>query len=538
MNPWGRSINNVQQNSIYTEFDLEKGYISPEILKLISPTFVAKYRILPYKLDNSLKILTVATDQLENLKSQKFLSENTGYSIEIKLVRDSESDALITAINRHYKLDREELINREQKGFGNIEVVEGENKNEDLADINQSEVSNLVNRIINDAVTMGGTDIHIDPHESGSNVFFRLDGILRVRDYGINEPLKRAVVNRIKIMMGMENWDATQPQDGSKTFKVQGKTVDFRVATIPTVVGEKVTIRILNRNNVILSLDRLGFTHDVLNQYVKSLEKPEGIILVTGPTGSGKTTTMYSSLMTYNHSQKNIMTAEDPVEYRVPTINQIQVRTTDENKTTMSFSKILRSFLRHNPDIVLIGEIRDKETAEVAVSAAQTGHLVFSTLHTPNALGTLNRMVDLGPDRIITLEALNTIISQRLIRKTCPECGFEGSLFETGDVKRNKFLWSILSEKDQERLKRARFRFGAGCSKCYHTGYSGQTATIEMIVVDEEVKSFYSSYKDPIETATFLREKKGYKSMWELALDLVADGVTTLEEIVRTVPRT
>jgi len=379
-----------------------------------------------------------------------------------------------------------------------------------------SPVVNLVNYMIVHAVRQGASDIHIEPGKRHTSVRFRVDGQLREvlrprRDF------HATIVSRVKVMGKMDIAEHRMPQDGRLHVLVEGREIDLRVSTLPTVLGEKVVLRVLDRQKVSFNLDRLGVPDDLLGQINRMLAKPYGLLLVTGPTGSGKTTTLYSAIELIKSVQRNIVTVEDPVEYQLELINQVQVSATQG----MSFAKVLRSTLRQDPDVIMVGEIRDAETAEVAIQAGLTGHLVLSTLHTNNSAGAVTRLLDMGIESFKIAAALIGVIAQRLVRNICPNC--RSQYFPSADV-----LEMIHYQGD----KRRQFTQGEGCSQCYDSGFQGQTGIYEVLTATRQLRELIA--RDPdIETIRQCHLKEGGTLLLDQGIRLAEDGQTSLDEVMR-----
>lgn len=407
----------------------------------------------------------------------------------------------------------------EQVGDDQLEVIEANIEEMDLAAAaGESPVVRFVNVIILKAIRDGASDIHIEPDENILRVRFRVDGMLR-QDENINPPLglAAAIVSRIKIMSSLDIAERRAPQDGRMRVNSGGNAIDLRVSVIPTYSGEKVVIRILDRSSVVQNLSSLGLSDVILDRLDEQVAQPNGVLLVTGPTGSGKTTTLYAALSTINEVHRNICTVEDPTEYSLPMINQVQVNT----KAELTFARALRSLLRQDPDVIMVGEIRDTETARIAIEAALTGHLVFSTLHTNDAIAAIPRLVNMGVESYLLAAAMNAVLAQRLVRRVCEHC------------KRSE----PITDRDRAVLDRYEiscdeFTMGDGCKVCGGTGYSGRVGVHELFVIDDELRDIITD--DP--SLLRLRNKAAEMGHRELAydgLDKVAQGLTTLDEVVR-----
>jgi general secretion pathway protein E len=379
----------------------------------------------------------------------------------------------------------------------------------------------LVNLLLLRAVQMGASDIHLEPFEDIFRVRYRKDGIL----YEAESPpkaLQAVVLSRLKIMARLDIAERRLPQDGRFRLKVKGHDVDFRVSTIPTLLGESMVIRILDREKVIFDLRGLGFPDGELQQFIDLIHKPYGMLLVTGPTGSGKTTTLYAALERINSPEKKIITIEDPVEYRLAGVTQMQVKPA----INLTFARGLRHIVRQDPDVVLVGEIRDRETAEIAVHAALTGHLVFSTLHTNDAPGAVTRLMEMGIEDFLLSSAVLGILAQRLVRLICPECRVPLPQ-ETAEQELRRAHNGTLSQGEGNQLY-----IGAGCSACTHTGYQGRTGIYELLLIDDEVRQLILQRAD----AATLRQAAIRNGMLTLAADgwsKVATGLTTIQEVLR-----
>jgi general secretion pathway protein E len=411
---------------------------------------------------------------------------------------------------------------------GDLEAEELDVESEETAEIGhlrdmarEAPIIQLVNLLVLRAIQMGASDIHLEPFEDAFRVRYRKDGIL----YETESPpkgLQAAVLSRLKIMARLDIAERRLPQDGRFRLKVKGHDIDFRVSTLPTLMGESMVIRILDREKVILNLHGLGFPPKELEQFDQMIHKPYGMILVTGPTGSGKTTTLYAALESINSSEKKIITIEDPVEYRLAGITQMQVKSSID----LTFARALRHIVRQDPDVVLVGEIRDRETAEIAVHAALTGHLVFSTLHTNDASGAVTRLLEMGIEDFLLASAILGIIAQRLVRRICPECRTPvppGYKMEEWRLIRDSMDWGTKPEQ---------LFTGQGCPACAQTGYQGRTGIYEFLLVDDAIRPLILQRAD----ASTLRQRavgQGMKTMAADGWDKVAQGVTTVEEVLR-----
>lgn len=387
----------------------------------------------------------------------------------------------------------------------------------DIININEGNIVKLVEAIFSKALDMCATDIHIEPLSESSRIRVRIDGLLMEL---CRLPIAKhnQILSRIKLLSGMDIAEKRLPQDGRLPLKYKNKNLDLRISSLPTIEGEKLAIRILDKNNKFIALDQLGFSNNIATSYNKIIRSANGIILTTGPTGSGKTTTLYATLKEINTIDKNITSIEDPVEYKLEGINQVAVN----SKAGIDFNKSLRALVRQDPNIIMIGEIRDSQTASIAVQAALTGHLVFSTLHTNSALGTINRLLDMGIEPFLLLSALRGILAQRLIRKICPHCKAE----YTPTTLEAKYIHQFSS-------KPFRLYKGTGCSFCHNTGYKGRIAVHELIIMDDTLAKMILHHEDTSKQMEYLCQK-GYKSLKEDALQKVLHGITTIDELFRT----
>lgn len=385
-----------------------------------------------------------------------------------------------------------------------------------VIDLNDtSKIGRAVSSMFNEAVALRASDIHLEPRGKQLKVRMRVDGYLR--SWELKEQLvPEAFITRIKIGSGMDIGENRVPQDSNLQLKIGGRSLDLRVSSLPTTEGEKLVLRLLDREQVPLDLANLNFSQKGFQLYERLYRAPHGLVLLTGPTGSGKTTTLYATLAPLNKPTKNLVTIEDPVEYRLENVNQVQVNI----KAGLTFAKGLRAFLRQDPDIVMVGEIRDKETAEIALQAALTGHLVFSTLHTNSALGVISRLVDMGMEPYLLVEALRGAVAQRLVRKPCRACG----VMEEASVGEKRYL----GKKVDEGLKLFK---GKGCEHCGYTGYSGRVAVQEIVVMNEELANLFLQGGTRYELQ-LLAKAQGATTLYEDGVEKVLAGLTTVEELL------
>ncbi len=387
-------------------------------------------------------------------------------------------------------------------------------------EIAEAPVVKLLQSIFEDAALMNASDIHIEPDDKVLRIRQRIDGVLT--EQVLNEvKIASALVVRLKLMSGLNISEKRLPQDGRFNIRVKGKNLDIRLSTLPVIHGESIVMRLLDHSQVLLSLDKLGLPDDLLACFRAHIKNPHGLILVTGPTGSGKTTTLYSALSEINTPDTKIITAEDPIEYNIPRINQSQVN----DKIGLTFTSILRSALRQDPDIILIGEMRDTETAEIAIRASITGHLVFSTLHTNSAIETATRLLDMGVEGYILASALQVIIAQRLVRRICQHCIADTEI----DKAHQTWLDNSFSSINHTEIS---FKQGAGCQQCTNTGYKGRIGVYELLEMNHEILDALRR-NDPAGFILAAKNTSGFKPFTESALDFVRQGITSLDEVIR-----
>jgi type IV pilus assembly protein PilB len=489
---------------------LEDYKIDDAASSLITPEVARRYNALPIGFENG-KLL-VAMMHPKDIIAIDDLRIHTGYDFQPVVCADSE---LTAAIERYSRTS----VSVEQSAEEEIEpevAVEVEDDAEKPA-------VRLVNLIFNHAVRAGASDIHIEPQEKSTRVRLRIDGVL----HNAMQPPKRlhaSLVSRIKVMANMDIAERRVPQDGRVSLKIDEKAIDVRVATLPTAYGEKVTMRLLNRSGKLITLEELGFPLPELEKYRQIVHMPYGLILVTGPTGSGKSTTLYATLSVVNSVGKNIITVEDPIEYRLDGLNQVQVNV----RAGLTFANGLRSILRSDPDIIMIGEIRDAETARIAVESALTGHLVFSTIHTNDAAGAITRLGDMGIETFLTASSLTAVVAQRLARVLCPHCK------QAYEMTREQLLANIPDFPLEEGEAKLTLYRSKGCFRCSNTGYKGRVGVYELLLVNEEIRRLTldhasgSQIKDAAVDA-------GMITLRQDGLRKVKEGITSVEEIMRVI---
>jgi type IV pilus assembly protein PilB len=517
-----------------TQFELD-----PAVIKLIPSDTAQKYQVIP--LSRSGATLTIAMTDPTNVFAMDDIKFMTGYNVEPVVASEG---ALIEAIQRYYPSTPKTAATKDSTGPSTLELAtRGLEELQQLADTDNVEVLEelqeisaealaaqgeeapvvrLVNVVLMSAIQKGASDIHVEPYEKELRVRYRIDGIL----YNMMTPpmkMRDAIASRIKIMAKLDIAEKRLPQDGRIKIRFNDgglpKEIDFRVSCLPTLFGEKIVMRLLDKDKLMLDMTKLGFESESLAKFEAAIQRPWGMVLVTGPTGSGKTNTLYSSISRINTPETNIMTAEDPVEFNLSGVNQVQVR----EQIGLNFAAALRSFLRQDPNIILVGEIRDFETAEIAVKAALTGHLVLSTLHTNDAPSTVNRLMNMGIEPFLVASSVHLICAQRLVRRVCSNCKEPHPLPPTA------LLQAGFSQDDAHSVTPQK---GTGCERCNMTGYKGRVGLYEVMEIGEELKELILVGASGVE----LRRKavdEGMITLRQSGLRKVKEGVTTIEEVVR-----
>jgi type IV pilus assembly protein PilB len=533
--------------------NLELFDIEPSVIRLIPQEVAQKYSVLPLsRVGASLTLAMVdptnvfAMDDIKFMTGlniepvvvseasvQEAIAKYYGSSREIELAAVGEPEVEVSGLGRNgngHSIRHEDLVSLDSLDFDTeaaegLEIIE-DNEEIDLSTLSRmsedAPVVRLVNVLMVDALRRGASDIHIEPYEKELRIRFRIDGVL----YDVMHPplkMRDAMISRLKIMSKLDISEKRLPQDGRIKIKVKvdarSRELDFRVSTLPTLFGEKVVLRLLDKDNLMLDMTKLGFEPESLVKFQRNISRPYGMVLVTGPTGSGKTNTLYSALQSLNTSETNIMTAEDPVEFNLAGINQVQMK----EQIGLNFAAALRSFLRQDPNIILVGEVRDFETAEIAIKAALTGHLVLSTLHTNDAPSTISRLMNMGIEPFLVATSVNLIQAQRLIRRICKDCKTEHpmpveALLEIG-----------FSAEEAKQLKTYK---GSGCQTCNNTGYKGRVGLYEVMEVTDDMRELILIGASALE----LRKKAiddGMITLRESGLYKIRNGVTTIEEVVR-----
>ncbi len=500
--------------------DLSAYDVPEEVIRQVPAQMAKSYRFIPLEYDEETNRLVIAIGSPDNFQATDDLRTLMGFDVTAKI---ADLGQLESTLMKYYDVEPEsigELIN-EIAGNEELSVLEDRGESIDLETIKEMAEANPVKRLVNmvllEAIRNRASDIHFEPFEDEFKMRYRIDGLL----YEMLPPPRSiavAVASRIKVMSQLNIAERRQPQDGRIELVVNGSPVDLRVSVLPTMFGESVVMRVLDRSQVALDIEKLGMRDDDMRIFRRMIQRPHGIIIVTGPTGSGKTTTLYSALRELNDVETKILTAEDPVEYDIDGLVQTQIN----EPAGLTFARCLRSFLRQDPDIVLVGEIRDLETAEISVQASLTGHLVFTTLHTNDAPSSIARVLDLGLEPYLITATLEGIVAQRLVRTICPRCKeaytpTEDMLMELG-----------LTPEDTK--GRTLYR-GAGCDFCRGTGYSGRMAIFEIMVLDDDLRGLIMDRR----SSNVLREasrKRGMRTLRESGLLAIYDGMTTIEEVV------
>ncbi len=502
--------------------DLSKYKIDPEVIKLIPEKIAKQYKLIPIsKLENT---ITVAMSDPTNIIAMDDIKTLTNYTIDLVISTDADIE---NAISNYYGAGKETdislIIQEGEKTGEELEVVEEEEKidiSEISAETKKAPIVKVVSMILNEALNKRASDIHIEPQEGSLRVRYRVDGNLQE---ALNIPKKNqnAIIARLKIMSRLDITETRLPQDGRFKIKFKDREIDFRVSVLPISFGNKIVLRALDRASLSIGLDRLGFLPEPLANFERALKKPYGMILITGPTGSGKSTTLYSILNQLNTPDRNIVTIEDPVEYQLEGITQVQVIP----DIGLTFANGLKSLLRQSPDIIMVGEIRDFETADIAIKASLTGQLVLSTLHTNDAPSAITRLVDMGVEPFLIASSVIMTAAQRLCRKICPHCKEKYEI--------PKSVLERVGKDIEELAKKKAFYRSKGCRRCNNTGYLGRMGTLETFMVDDTIRDMILQRKSVDEIKRYA-VSKGMKTLRENALKKFAQGLTTLEEVLRT----
>jgi len=496
------------------QVDLENIKIPHEATLLVDEKFARKYMLIPFAVrDNT---LSLAITNPFDLFAIDEISVKTKKNVETWLASESE---VHRAIEEYYGVASsiQDVVNH--LGVDDKDKKKAEEARAETREPADAPVKKLVNLILRQALEDGASDIHIEPYEDALKIRDRIDGVL-FEAKRIPKTVESALISRIKVMAKMDIAETRAPQDGGFSMKFGERDIEFRVSSLPTIYGENVVIRILDRSKLSLSLDDLGLMGDGLKKFQKMLRNPYGVVLVTGPTGSGKTTTLYASLSQLNTPDKNIKTIEDPVEYRLPGIRQTQVNP----KANITFATGLRSLMRQDPDIVMVGEIRDSDTAQIAIQAALTGQLVLSTLHTNDTASTISRLSEFGVEAFLMVSAVMGILAQRLVRRICKECKTERPV-----TKREMALF----QKHGFDTKGMKLYRGEGCKVCKNSGYKGRIGIYEVLLIDDMIRKMILHQTAPMDIRDRAISTQGLQTLRQDGLDKVMKGYTTIEELDR-----
>ncbi len=496
--------------------DLKHYNYKPEVVRLLPETAARRFRAMV--LDQEANRLLVGVADPTDIYAYDELTKKLKQPIKLAVVYETE---LLKALDTVYRRTQEIVTIAEELGE---ELSQGDANLEQLlteTDVEDAPVVRLLKSLFEDAVQVGASDIHIEPDEKVLRIRQRVDGVLHEQIMK-GTRIAPALVSRLKLVCGLDISERRLPQDGRFNVRVKGRSVDIRLSTMPLQYGESVVMRLLDQSSGILQLEHVGMPPALLKRFRHQLHQPHGLVLVTGPTGSGKTTTLYGALNELNSEEKKIITVEDPVEYRLPRINQVQVHP----KIGLDFAKVLRAGLRQDPDIVMVGEMRDKETSDIALRAAMTGHLVLSTLHTNDAISTALRLIEMGTEGYVVASSLRAVLAQRLVRRICESCSCPDQLDPGTRSWLSSYNGRIQYSSDTG------FKKGRGCPACNNTGYSGRIGIFELLEINFDLADALRR-NDSAEFASIARGLPGFSSLSDSALLLALDGVTSMEEVLR-----
>ena len=493
--------------------DLKRYHLKPEVVQQIPEVHARRFRVLA--LDDGRDGLLVGMVDPTDIFAYDELARLIRKPLRFAVVRESDLMKAVDMLYRRtaeitglaHELDQE--LSANDVDIGQLAAVAA----------TDAPVVKLLQTIFEDAVQVNASDIHIEPDEKELRIRFRLDGVMRVQTTAEHR-IASALSSRLKLMAGLDISEKRLPQDGRFNIRVRDKSIDVRLSTLPVQYGESTVMRLLNQSAGVLDLDALGMPSDMMLRFRRMIHSPHGMVLVTGPTGSGKTTTLYSALKELNKPSAKIITVEDPIEYRMSGINQVQVNT----KIDLSFARVLRSVLRQDPDIVLVGEMRDQETAEIGLRAAMTGHMVLSTLHTNDAISTVSRLMDMGAAPFLIAGSLRGIVAQRLVRRICVSCA-EPDVIEPG-------VRTLVAAELGAAAASIQFSRGRGCTNCNHTGYQGRIGIYELLEIDDALATPLHN-GDQLAFGEVARKQAGYQSLRHSALALAAQGLTTMDQVMR-----
>lgn len=495
--------------------NLETYDLRAEVVQKLPEVQARRFRVIV--LEERVNSLLLGMSDPTDIYAVDDLQNILGQTIDIAVVREAE---LLTAIETIYRRTQEI---QDLAGRLDDELTEGDfslSQLEEDTEVTNAPVVKLLRTVFEDAVKAQASDIHIEPDEHVVRIRQRIDGVLQ--EQVMNETrIASALVLRLKLMAGLDISEKRMPQDGRFNIRVQEKSIDVRLSTMPVQYGESVVMRLLDQGSAMLTLEELGMPEDISNPFREQVHSPHGLVLVTGPTGSGKTTTLYAALNELNTARKKIITVEDPVEYRLPRVNQVQIN----SRIDLTFAKVLRAALRQDPDIILVGEMRDKETVEIGIRASLTGHLVLSTLHTNDAISTAMRLIDMGIEPYLAASSLRAIVAQRLMRKICESCR------QKQDMKSLQKDWLFASHLSKN-IENQEFYTGNGCHNCNGTGYKGRQGIYEFLEITEDAaKALQNNDNEAFKLAAQMQPS--YRSLSESAMNLAIEGVTSLEEVFR-----
>jgi MSHA biogenesis protein MshE len=494
--------------------DLKHYELNPDLVHRLSESFTRRSQVI--LLDETEEGFLVGMVDPQDIIAADELSRLLKRPIKLALIRESDWLTCIDSVYRHaeeistFAKELSEEVGTEKRGDS------GQSAN--LEEAYEAPVTKLLQSLFRDAISMRASDIHIEPDESILRIRQRIDGVLHERDIS-EKGIAPALSLRLKLMGGLKIAERRLPQDGRVTITINGKDIDIRLSTMPVQYGESVVMRLLDKSSISLNLEQLSITPTILDAMRKLLKLPYGMILITGPTGSGKTSTLYAMLSELNDEETKIITVEDPVEYRLPRINQVQVNP----QIGLTFASVLRAALRQDPDVIMIGEIRDSETASIALNAAMTGHFVLATMHTNDAISSVTRLMEMQNETYVVASGLRAVMSQRLLRKVCDLCGENHEL----TVPERAWLKKVMGEK----YAKIEFKSGKGCKHCYNTGYKGRIPIFEYIEVNDEIADALTGNNLPAFTKAV--KNTGYVTLLDSALALAEQGKTTVDEVLR-----
>ena len=507
--------------------DLSTIGFSPEALSLVPESVARKFNVVPYFLDSKLNVLNVAMVNPLDLETVDFLEKKTGYKVKTGI---ATQQSIVDYIGDKYGRERG-IASEVSRALDERKKDEGLKVDDSKKKVSsEAPVAKIVNTILDYAVKSRASDVHIEPQEDNVRVRYRVDGILQEK-YLLPRNVHEAVVSRIKILSNLKIDEKRVPQDGRFFFASPSGDVDLRISTLPTTYGEKVVMRLLNKSQKVPTLQELGLRGRALRNLMDAIQRPHGIIIVCGPTGSGKTTTLYSILDIVATSRVNVITVEDPVEYQMKGVNQVQVNV----QAGLTFASALRAFLRQDPNVIMVGEVRDTETAELAINASLTGHLVFSTLHTNDASGVPPRMLDMGVEPFLLVSSLHCVVGQRVLRRVCPNCVTYVNVAPDMEIELHDTLgpmYTMVVDKLKKDGRDLKIPHVVGCEKCNNTGYLGRIAIFEVMIITEKISKMIVSRVSSLDLQKEAMEE-GMLTMKQDGYVKVLEGVTTVDEVLR-----